>query len=113
MTALTWCDKGHEYSAADYYIDWPEGLPKCPVCRKEWARREALDRRAIELLAGLRYAIMDLDNKAERRDFVLYANRVIETLGIPCFYEYEDDGKVYLISEYQGLRIGSERLTDG
>ena len=107
MTALTWCDKGHQYSAADYYVDWPEGLPKCPVCRKEWAYSNTLNYRAIELLAGLASAIDNIDDaNQDRAGFVQEANKVIETLDLGCFYEMELDGKVYLIDDRgTGLRF--------
>jgi len=108
MTGLIWCEHGHQYVAAEHYVDWPQGFPKCPICRKEWARKKALNWRAIELLSGLRPAIKNLSNQAERHDFVLEANEIIKTMDIECFYEFGNDGKLYLIHEGTGLRIGTE-----
>jgi hypothetical protein len=28
------CPKGHSYVASDIYVNWPDGLPKCPTCRR-------------------------------------------------------------------------------
>ena len=73
--------------------------------RKEWARNTGINFRAIELLVGLADVISDIDNPAERDDFIMFANRIIEKIGLSCFYE-RDKKHVYLISKEQGLRYG-------
>jgi len=35
MSFYNRCPKGHQYTEADYYHNWPFGLPKCSVCREE------------------------------------------------------------------------------
>ena len=36
------CPLGHPYTSADYYMNWPEGAPHCPICFEEWKFQKRL-----------------------------------------------------------------------
>ena len=48
------CTKGHKYMQPDIIVgDWPEGMPACPECAKEWlAEREIRDVQRISVKPG-------------------------------------------------------------
>ena len=36
MALLATCKNGHSYTAADMYVDLPQGAPHCPICYEQW-----------------------------------------------------------------------------
>lgn len=58
------CNKGHMYVAADIYMNWPVGVPHCPICYREWQKTE--EKMADENIEGIWDLCGQLTNAIEK-----------------------------------------------